>query len=218
MPRRRFAAHILLSLCQIVRIAGAVCGALSIAIGLYQLITSAFNPRTIINAIYEIIFGLLIWIAEARWSGLLKHFKFLTHFLGLGLFYGKFHSDMIAIRTSRCRPLISFPCCVLFACSVFVGGLALGGEWYQYAEAILCLSVGIIYIILGALCRTMADPDFGGKSATFGKEGYGDPTQAGKVGADGKKNPDAVKDLKKAAAHMAVDHAIENEGANNPFA
>lgn len=96
-------------------------------------------------------------------------------------------------------------------------GLALGGAWYQYAEAIVCLSVGIVYVILGAMCRTMADPTFGGKQATFGEKGYGDPTQAGKVGADGRKQPDAVMDLKKKAAHMAVDHAIENEGVN-PFA
>lgn len=151
------------------------------------MITSAFNPRTIINAVYQIIFGLLIWIAEARWSGLLRHFKFLTHFLGLALFY------------------------------IFVGGLALGGDWYQWAEAILCLVVGLVYFFLGAMCRTMADPTFGGKPATFGEAGYGDPTQAGKVGADGKKQPDAVKDLKKKAAHMAVDHAIDND-SGNPFA
>ena len=66
------------------RLAGGIAGAFSIAIGLYQLIVSFANPRTIINGIYEIIFGLLIWIAEARWTGLLKHFKFLTHFIGLG--------------------------------------------------------------------------------------------------------------------------------------
>jgi hypothetical protein len=54
--------------------------------------------------VYQIIFGLLILIAEARWSGLLKHFKFLTHFLGLGLFY------------------------------IFVGGLALGSDWYQVSS------------------------------------------------------------------------------------
>jgi len=54
--------------------------------------------------VYQIIFGLLILIAEARWSGLLKHFKFLTHFLGLGLFY------------------------------IFVGGLALGSSWYQVSR------------------------------------------------------------------------------------
>lgn len=168
------------------RIAGAVAGACSIAIGLYQLITSALNPRNIINAVYSIIFGLLIWIAEARWSGLLKHFKFLTHFLGLALFY------------------------------IFVGGLALGGEWYQYAEAILCLAVGSVYLLLGLLCRSMSDPNFGGREARFGEAGYGDPSKAGRVDETGQKRPDAVKDLKKKAAHMAVDHAIEND--TNPFA
>ena len=72
---------------QLVRVTGAICGCLAIAIGLYQLITSVFNPRTIINGVYQVIFGLLILVAEARWSGLLRHFKFLTHFFGLGMFY-----------------------------------------------------------------------------------------------------------------------------------
>lgn len=134
---------------------------------------------------YEIIFGILILIAEARWTGLLKHFKFLQHFIGLGMFY------------------------------IFVGGLALNQAWYQYVEAILCLVVGVIYLCLGAICcKTMGD--IGGTQTTI--KGYGDPTRAGEVGADGKKQPDAIKDLKKKAAHMAVDHAIENEGGPNPFA
>lgn len=136
---------------QLVRVTGAICGCLAIAIGLYQLITSVFNPRTIINGVYQVIFGLLILVAEARWSGLLRHFKFLTHFFGLGMFY------------------------------IFVGGLALGGSWYQYAEAGLCLAVGSIYLILGAMCRTMADPGFGGKPIESKK--YGEPGNL-KPGAD----------------------------------
>jgi len=160
------------------RAAGAICGCFSIAVGLYQLITSVLNPRSIINGAYQIIFGLLILIAEARWSGLLKHFKFLTHFLGLGLFY------------------------------IFVGGLVLGGEWYQYAEAILCLAVGSVYLLLGVACRTMAEPGFGGKPVEHSK--YGEPGNR-KAG-----QPDPVQDLKKKAAHAAVDHAIES--GTNPFA
>ena len=128
------------------------------------------------------IFGLLILIAEARWAGLLKHFKFLTHFLGLAMFY------------------------------LFVGGLALGGDWYQYAEAGLCLAVGIVYLILGAMCKRMSDPGMGGAPMQVGK--YGEPGNP-KAGPDGKV-ADPVKDMKKKAAHMAVDHAIES--GQNPFA
>lgn len=155
-----------------------MCGACSIAIGIYQLFSSSLNPKGVINGVYQIIFGLLIWIAEARWSGLLKHFKFLTHFLGLAMFY------------------------------IFVGGLALGGEWYQYAEAGLCLLVGSIYGLLGCMCKSMGDPGMGGKPMTIGK--YGEP---------GNRKPgdaDPVKDLKKKAAHAAVDHAVES--GENPFA
>lgn len=177
----------LIALSQLVRIAGACAGGCSIAVGLYQLITSFGDPRDVIRSIYSIIFGLLIWVAEARWSGLLRHFKFLTHFLGLGLFY------------------------------IFVGGLALGGAWYEYAEAILCLAVGSIYLLLGLLCRTMAEPGFNAP-AKFGSAGYGDPTTAGQIGSDGKRQPDAVADMKKKAAHMAVDHALQHHDPNNPFA
>jgi len=168
----------------ILRIAGACCGAFSIAIGLYLLITNvSLNPRTVINGIYQIIFGLLIWISEARWSGLLKHFKFLTHFLGLGLFY------------------------------VFVGGLALGQAWYQYAEGAVCLAVGLTYVLLGICCRTMDDPDFRGKPVTLGK-GEHVPGQ----NKDGTPAADVTQDLKKKAAHMAVDHALEQPSVDNPFA
>jgi len=162
----------------LVRGIGAICGCLSIAVGIFQLVTAIINPRSVINGVYQVIFGLLILVAEARWSGLLKHFKFLTHFLGLGLFY------------------------------IFVGGLVLGGAWYQWAEAILCLAVGSIYLILGLMCRTMADPGFGGKPLEHSK--YGEPGNR-KPG-----QPDAVQDLKKKAAHAAVDHAIES--GTNPFA
>jgi len=164
-----------------VRILGICAGCCAIAIGLYQLITSAFNPRRIINSIYQIIFGLLILIAEFRWTRFLKHFRFLTHFLGLGLFY------------------------------CFVGGLALNSEWYQYAEAILCLTVGIIYLMLGAACRTMEHPTFDGVGAPASSSSS---TAAGS--APPKQETDTITDLKKKAAHAAVDHAIDS--GTNPFA
>lgn len=158
--------------------------------GLFQLITLSIKPRTLINAVYSIIFGLMILIAEARWSGLLKHFKFLTHFLGLGMFY------------------------------IFVGGIALGGAWYQYAEAILCLAVGAVYLILGFACRTMAEPDFN-KPTTLGKGAYGNGSAAPAAqsnASSSRADVDPFHDIKKQAAHMAVDHALENPDTSNPFA
>jgi hypothetical protein len=104
---------------------------------------------------------------------------------------------------------------------LFVGGLALNQSWYQWAEAIVCLSVGLVYLILGCACRTMADPGFGGEPTKLGDKGYSDPTTAGQVGADGKKQPDAILDLKKKAAHAVVEHAVEqhhNDDGGNPFA
>jgi hypothetical protein len=85
------------------RIIGCIAGGATLGIGIYQLVAGASGPKGFINAIYQIIFGIFIIISELRWKKLLKHFKFLTHFLGLGMFY------------------------------LFVGGLALGGAWYQIA-------------------------------------------------------------------------------------
>jgi hypothetical protein len=135
------------------------------------------GPRAVVNGVYQIIFGVLMIICEARWQKVLKHFKFLTHFLGLGLFY------------------------------IFVGGLALGGEWYQIAVAIGLLSVGLIYVLLGICCRSMS------------QEGFGDGTAAGHGNDASKKpaddEPQAIKDMREKAAKKAVDHVVEN---TNPFA
>ncbi len=179
--------------------------------------------------VYQIVFGLLILVAEARWSGLLKHFKFLTvssksylaaSFFSLSLLH---LSDCLATPSwvsasflSHCFSLFSLVLLLFFAQHflglglfyVFVGGLVLGGAWYQYAEAILCLAVGSVYLLLGLACRTMAEPGFGGKPVEHSK--YGEPGNK-KPG-----QPDAAQDLKKKAAHMAVDHAIES--GTNPFA
>jgi len=127
---------------RLVRIAGVCVGLVNIALGLYELITFAggVNPRTVINALYSIIFGMLMIICEARWVKVLKHFYFLQLFLGLGAFY------------------------------IFVGGLALGGDWYQYAVGAICIGIGLIYFLLGLACRRMGKENFkqsglGGKSA-----------------------------------------------------
>jgi len=110
------------------RITGAVCGGLTIALGFISLIVfTNLDPRSVINALYQIIFGLLILLCEARLRSPLKYFAFLRHFLGLGLFY------------------------------VFVGGLSLGGKWYQLAVGGVEIGLGIAYCILGMFNRPMYD-------------------------------------------------------------
>lgn len=109
---------------------GACLGLVNIALGLYELITLSLNPRNAINAIYSILFGSLMVICEARWVKVLKHFYFLQLFLGLGAFY------------------------------IFVGGLALGGAWYQYVVGAVSIGVGLIYFVLGVACRRMGHENF----------------------------------------------------------
>ena len=115
---------------KMVRLIGALTGAVVCALGIFLLITLSLNPRNGVNAIYEIIFGLLIIVAEFRWVRFLKFFYFLQHFLGLGLFY------------------------------IFIGFLCLGGTWYQYVVAGVCLGIGLIYFILGLGCRKMGRENF----------------------------------------------------------
>jgi len=115
---------------RILRITGILVGLVNIALGIYELATFSLDPRSAINAIYSILFGSFMIICEARWVKVLHHFYFLQHFLGLGAFY------------------------------LFVGGLALGGTWYQYAVAGCCIGVGIVYFTLGLGCRRMGHENF----------------------------------------------------------
>ena len=79
----------------------------------------------------QIIFGLLTIVCEMRWRRALKHFQFLTHFLGLSK---QPHTQSFFPRVSGYAAhvcvlrVILHQVCFYF----FVGGLALGGEWYQY--------------------------------------------------------------------------------------
>ena len=92
--------------------------------------------------------------------------------------------DPVSFRSFFCTR--AHVCFLLFDVSTFL----------QYAEAILCLAVGSVYLLLGFACRTMADPGFGGKPMEHSK--YGEPGKP-------KEGTDPVKDLKKKAAHAAVD-------------
>jgi hypothetical protein len=151
-----------------------------IVLGVWQLVTSAMNPKVIINGnysplcyhfppqavalisiascccycccccccvcpahvprtgVYQVVFGLLAIVAELRLETVLTHFKFLTHFLGLGAFY------------------------------VFIGGLALGGSWYDIAVAIILLSVGLLYFAMGLCCRRFGEESFSGSGKGTG--------------------------------------------------
>jgi len=113
------------NLIRTLRFSGGLTGLIVIALGIYTLVTIAFNPKNLVNALYQVIFGILMVICELRWMSVLRYFRFLTHYLGLGMFY------------------------------IFVGGLALGGQWWQIAVAVVLLSVGICYAILGCFCRRM---------------------------------------------------------------
>lgn len=107
------------------RYLGALCGLLSILLGVWNLFTSLLSPSSIILGVYNVLFGLLMIISEFRWLRLLKHFKFLTHFIGLGMFY------------------------------IFVGGLALGSAWYELGLGITMIILGSVYFTLGLFNKSM---------------------------------------------------------------
>jgi hypothetical protein len=115
-----------------VRVCGIIIGLILIALGIYLLVTIAnnLNPRNTVNNVFQIIFGIFIIVAELRITSALKYFYFMQHFLGLGMFY------------------------------IFLGGLALGGAWYQIAVAAVCLGLGLIYFVLGLGCRRMGRENF----------------------------------------------------------
>ena len=125
MKRRAFSAWLKLPLIKMLRWVGGIGGILSIILGVYNLITSLLLPKYIIFGLYNIIFGLLMIVSEMRWIRLLKHFKFLTYFIGLGGFY------------------------------VFVGGLALGSAWYELGLGISLIILGAVYTMLGCCGLSM---------------------------------------------------------------
>jgi len=198
---------------KLLRFVGGITGIIVLVLGILTLISSGLNPKTIINGIYQIIFGILIIVCELRAQAILKYFVFLTHFLGLGMFY------------------------------VFVGGLALGGSWYQYAVAAALLSVGIIYLILGCCNRRMGHESFDDVAAsnkpkqstatkpeadvTSGRKYEAAENVAASAivnnyssgGAYGSRSsnapePAAITQMKQMAAKKAVEHVVDN---NNPF-
>jgi len=116
-----------LSWLQILRILGGICGLVLIVLGIVTMVSAGSNIKSWVNAFYQIVFGILIVAAELRVSKLMHWFTFLTVFIGFGAFY------------------------------VFVGGLALGGEWYEYALGALMIGVGVVYCGMGCCCKKMED-------------------------------------------------------------
>jgi len=124
---------------QILRILGGLCGIVIIALGIVTMVDAGGSVKAWVNGFYQICFGILIVAAELRISYVLQWFTFLTVFLGFGAFY------------------------------IFVGGLALGSEWYEYVLGAIFIFVGIVYCGLACCCKRME-----GEAKLKGKnsEGY----------------------------------------------
>ena len=72
--------------------------------------------------LYQILFGILVILAELRITKLLYWFAFLRRRIGLGAFY------------------------------IFIGFFSVGDEWYVILMMIVFLVVGSTYLILALCC------------------------------------------------------------------
>lgn len=75
------------TLINILRLVGGAVGGTIAGLGIYQIYLNHTNVKDVVNALYQIIFGLLIITAELRILTLLVWFSFLVTFIGLGGFY-----------------------------------------------------------------------------------------------------------------------------------
>ncbi len=113
----------------LIRILGGLCGCTVIALGVYDITMDKNNISVVVNNIYRILFGLLIIAAELRATSLLRWFSFLTFFFGLGLFY------------------------------IFVGGLAMGTQWYEVTMAVVLCAMGLLYVSASCACAEHAQEE-----------------------------------------------------------
>jgi len=112
------------------RVTGGICGVLVFVLGIILLATThSSDPKIYVNGLYQIIFGLLIVVAEIRVAVILHWFSFLTSYVGLGLSY------------------------------IFVGGLALGNNWYEIVLAIVMCTLALVYIFYGCCYQGSTDPN-----------------------------------------------------------
>jgi len=117
------------TLITILRVLGICVGLAIIALGVYQIYLNHTNIKDVISSIYQIIFGVLIVLAELRITKLLVWFSFLVTFIGLGGFY------------------------------IFVGGLALGSSWWEILIACIACAIGFIYCSFGCCCKSVENDD-----------------------------------------------------------
>ena len=108
---------------KVTRVLGCTCGLVIIALGIYSFVMDSLDIELVVANIYRIIFGILIVIAELQFVKLLDWFSFLCTLIGLGGFY------------------------------IFVGGLALGSDWYEITIAIVLVVIGLIYCMAGCTCQ-----------------------------------------------------------------
>jgi len=114
----------------VLRGVGFIVGGVIVALGIYFLASGTDTSegsvgdemKNTILDIYRIIFGALIMLAELRMRHLLIWFSFMLYYIGLGFFY------------------------------VFVGGLALGSQWYEYVLAIVACCLGFAYCGVACMC------------------------------------------------------------------
>ena len=90
-----------------------------IAFGVFSIITLSGTPTQYMFRAYNILFGLLLIIAEFKIALILKYFNFLRRFLGKGIW------------------------CFLIASSWLNTE-----EWYNYAMALGFAGVGVIFIFM----------------------------------------------------------------------
>merc|ERR1712012_1295499 len=106
------------------RILGVVVGLTLIGHGVAMLfVGSAQDLRAVIANLYLACFGILIVLAEMRWSYMLQYFKFLRNGFGLGGFY------------------------------IFVGFMALSSDWWCYIVLACCCAVGAGYCGSACMCN-----------------------------------------------------------------
>jgi len=95
-----------------------VGGILTVIVGVFSLISVTLDLKLIVNGFYEILFGGMMVLSTLRVEKVLRKIEILRGYRGLGYF------------------------------CLFIGGLALGGSWFDYALAIYMFFFGFIYLYL----------------------------------------------------------------------
>lgn len=132
----------------LLRVLGCLVGLSLLGLGVWELVQGSRELDDIVDNSYRCIFAVLIVLAELRLRGMLVWFSFLTYFAGLGAFY------------------------------IFVGGLAMGSEWYEVTIAIVMVSMGFIYLLSACACSELAHQHQEDASERVSAGGRGDSGEA----------------------------------------